>query len=226
MLVTKTIFACEPRSLRRAAAAMPLSPGIAISSTNRSGSSCSASVTAERPSGTAATTSNSRDNSWTRLSNIARWSSATRTRGRPLMRIPLLQAPLPTTVAVSLARRNGRLKGVAVPPFVSHKMRTDLTHSRDHALPHRKRHELRAGFQAQLFHHPVFVKCDGSGRQVQNCPDFLHRFTFGQQLQDLALTQRELVTRSSVLDERSHDITRNQRGDVGSASKRFLNSLL
>ena len=71
-LVTKTTFAVEPFFLTRAAAAMPLSPGIAMSSTSRSGPSRSVDVTTEMPSLTAATTSNSLDSSWTRLSSITR----------------------------------------------------------------------------------------------------------------------------------------------------------
>src|SRR5262245_26946052 len=53
--------------------------------------------------------------------------------------------------------------------------------------------QLGGRLDLELFHHSVFVKRDGSGRDVQHARDLFHRSALGQELQDLALPRRQLM---------------------------------
>ena len=52
--------------------------------------------------------------------------------------------------------------------------------------------------------------------KVQHAGDFLHRFTFGEQLEDFALTRRQLAAWMSVIDvlQRFDQAFSHQRRDV------------
>ena len=47
--------------------------------------------------------------------------------------------------------------------------------------------KFRAGRDTQNTHDPVLVKGHGTDCHAQDTADFLHHFSFGQQLQDFAL---------------------------------------
>src|SRR5258706_8842856 len=128
---------------------MPFNPGIAMSRTSRSGASRAAFATAESPSFTVATTSNSPDSNPTRLSSIARWSSATSTRGRLVM---------------SCSPDSGGAR----------------PESCDHALLYGELHQLGAGLQAQLLHHPVLMEGNRPRGYVEDGTNLLHRSPFRQ----------------------------------------------
>ena len=51
------------------------------------------------------------------------------------------------------------------------------------------------GVHAQRFHDLVLVERDGSLLDIEYVSDFLHRFAFGQQLQDLGLAGGQLPFR-------------------------------
>ena len=82
-----------------------------------------------------------------------------------------------------------RVRGVAAP--ASHGSGVSLLS--DDPFAYRKLNQRRTGFEVELAHEAVFVKGDSTHGDVQDGGGLLHRASSGEELQDLALAQCELM---------------------------------
>src|SRR5207245_1923752 len=198
---------------------MPFSTGMEMSSTTTSGSSRAASSTSACPLPTVLSTSKCGSRCRATAARKSPWSSAKST----LIRTAIDPGPFEDPT-----RGNGITWSVIVS---GPKRLPDKTDSRDRggqgeaerelqrddALLDGELDQLGAGFDAEIFHHAVFVERDGPCGDLEDAGDLLHRSSLGQQLQHLPLAQAQLarrLPRFGLVQEIVHHVPRGQRRDV------------
>src|SRR5436190_2605972 len=88
--------------------------------------------------------------------------------------------------------------------------------------------KFRAALNVKMLHHRVLMKGNGPRGQLENERRFLHRAPFGQQLQNLFLPRRQVVSTLQILEmvnNRTRDVFRQDWGDVRVAASHLTDGI-